>query len=166
MEALNDVVRAGKARYIGASSMYAWQFMKALMVSRLNGWAEFVSMQNHLNLINREEEREMLPLCRDQGDRRHSGGAPACARALRRGRGMRPASASGKRSAFGKTLYTAAQESDRAVVDTVGRIADGRGCRGRQGRPGLGDQQPGRSPRPSSARPGRKPPDRRGSRRS
>ena len=67
LEALNDVVRAGKARYIGASSMYAWQFMKALMVSRQHGWAEFVSMQDHLNLLNREEEREMLPLCRDQG---------------------------------------------------------------------------------------------------
>jgi aryl-alcohol dehydrogenase-like predicted oxidoreductase len=67
MEALNDVVRAGKARYIGASSMYAWQFMKALHVSEMNGWAKFVSMQNHYNLIYREEEREMIPLCIDQG---------------------------------------------------------------------------------------------------
>jgi len=67
MEALNDVVRAGKARYIGASSMYAWQFAKALQTSERNGWARFVSMQNHYNLVYREEEREMIPLCRDQG---------------------------------------------------------------------------------------------------
>src|SRR5688572_5913044 len=67
MEALNDVVRSGKARYIGASSMYAWQFMKALHVSEMNGWAKFVSMQNHYNLVYREEEREMIPLCADQG---------------------------------------------------------------------------------------------------
>ena len=67
MEALHDVVKAGKARYIGASSMYAWQFSKALYTSRLHGWTEFVSMQNHINLLNREEEREMLPLCVDQG---------------------------------------------------------------------------------------------------
>ena len=67
MEALNDVVRAGKARYIGASSMFAWQFMKALHVSEMNGWSKFVSMQNHYNLVYREEEREMIPLCKDQG---------------------------------------------------------------------------------------------------
>jgi 1-deoxyxylulose-5-phosphate synthase len=66
LEALNDVVRAGKARYIGASSMYAWQFAKALYTSDLHGWARFVSMQPHYNLLYREEEREMLPLCRDQ----------------------------------------------------------------------------------------------------
>ena len=67
MEALNDVVRAGTARYIGASSMFAWQFMKALHVSEMNGWAKFVSMQDHYNLVYREEEREMIPLCKDQG---------------------------------------------------------------------------------------------------
>ncbi len=67
MEALHDVVKAGKARYIGASNMYAWQFAKAIYTSRINGWTEFVSMQDHINLINREEEREMLPFCRDQG---------------------------------------------------------------------------------------------------
>jgi len=67
MEALNDVVRSGKARYIGASSMYAWQFMKALSVSERNGWSRFVTMQNHYNLIYREEEREMIPMCIDQG---------------------------------------------------------------------------------------------------
>jgi len=67
MEALHDVVRAGKARYIGASSMYAWQFAKAQYTARLRGWTPFVSMQNHYNLVYREEEREMLPLCRDLG---------------------------------------------------------------------------------------------------
>jgi aryl-alcohol dehydrogenase (NADP+) len=67
MEALNDVVRSGKARYIGASSMFAWQFMKALHTSEINGWAKFVSMQDHYNLVYREEEREMIPLCIDQG---------------------------------------------------------------------------------------------------
>src|SRR6266498_1051720 len=67
MEALNDVVRAGKARYIGASSMFAWQFMKALHTSEVNGWVKFVSMQDHYNLVYREEEREMIPLCKDQG---------------------------------------------------------------------------------------------------
>jgi aryl-alcohol dehydrogenase (NADP+) len=67
LEALNDVVRAGKARYIGASSMYAWQFMKALLLAEAHGWTRFVSMQNHYNLVYREEEREMIPLCVDQG---------------------------------------------------------------------------------------------------
>jgi aryl-alcohol dehydrogenase-like predicted oxidoreductase len=67
MEALHDVVKAGKARYIGASSMWAWQFAKAQQVAKENGWTRFVSMQNHYNLVYREEEREMLPLCRDQG---------------------------------------------------------------------------------------------------
>ena len=66
MEALNDVVRAGKARYIGASAMYAWQFSKALYTSDVNGWERFISMQNHYNLLYREEEREMIPLCQDQ----------------------------------------------------------------------------------------------------
>ena len=67
LQALNDVVRSGKARYIGASSMYAWQFMKALLVAEAHGWTRFVSMQNHYNLVYREEEREMIPLCADQG---------------------------------------------------------------------------------------------------
>ncbi|HTO85097.1 MAG TPA: aldo/keto reductase [Methylomirabilota bacterium] len=67
LDALDDVVRAGKARYIGASSMYAWQFARALQVSARNGWSRFVSMQNHYNLVYREEEREMIPLCRSEG---------------------------------------------------------------------------------------------------
>ena len=67
LEALHDVVKAGKARYIGASSMYAWQFAKMLYTADANGWTRFITMQNHINLINREEEREMIPLCIDQG---------------------------------------------------------------------------------------------------
>ena len=67
LEALHDVVKAGKALHIGASSMYAWQFSKALYTADLNGWTRFATMQNHYNLLNREEEREMLPLCVDQG---------------------------------------------------------------------------------------------------
>jgi len=70
MEALHDVVKSGKARYLGASSMYAWQFAKAQHVARTHGWTPFVSMQNHYNLVYREEEREMIPLCRDMGARR------------------------------------------------------------------------------------------------
>ena len=67
LEALHDVVKAGKVRYLGASSMWAWQFSKALHLAEANGWTKFVSMQDHYNLLNREEEREMLPLCVDQG---------------------------------------------------------------------------------------------------
>src|SRR6201986_5282226 len=67
LEALHDVVKAGKARYIGASSMYTWQFAKAICLQRAHGWTQFVTMQNHVNLLNREEEREMLPLCRAEG---------------------------------------------------------------------------------------------------
>jgi len=121
LEALNDVVRAGKVRYIGASSMYAWQFAKALYVSRMNGWAEFVSMQNHLNLIYREEEREMLPLCADQG----VGVIPWSP--LARGRLTRDWDESSARQdadEFGRTLYVA---SDRQVAEAVARIAADRG---------------------------------------
>ena len=72
LEALHDLVKSGKVRYIGASSMYAWQFTKALYLADLHGWTRFVSMQNHYNLLYREEEREMLPLCRAERHRRHS----------------------------------------------------------------------------------------------
>ncbi|MBS0384201.1 MAG: aldo/keto reductase [Proteobacteria bacterium] len=125
LEALNDVVRAGKARYIGASSMYAWQFMQALAVQKANGWARFVSMQNHYNLLYREEEREMLPLCRDQG----IGVIPWSP--LARGRLARPAdSGATKRSEsdrFGRLLYKRTEEADRAIIDAVGAIAAKRG---------------------------------------
>jgi 1-deoxyxylulose-5-phosphate synthase len=124
LEALNDVVKAGKARYIGASSMFAWQFAKALYTSRAHGWSEFVSMQNHLNLLHREEEREMLPLCRDQG----IGVIPWSP--LARGRLTRDWDATSERQqsdVFGSTLYAAMQDSDRKIVDAVAEVAKTRG---------------------------------------
>jgi len=123
LEALNDVVRAGKARYIGASSMYAWQFAKALAASDRHGWARFVSMQNYVNLIYREEEREMLPLCADQG----IGVIPWSP--LARGRLARPWGTDTARSdtdMFGKTLY-GDDAADRAIVEAVAGLAAQRG---------------------------------------
>jgi aryl-alcohol dehydrogenase-like predicted oxidoreductase len=122
MEALHDVVKAGKARYIGASSMYAWQFSKAQYTARLNGWTRFATMQNHYNLLYREEEREMLPLCEDQG----VGVLPWSP--LARGRLTRDWDATTERSRadeFGRNLY---QEGDREIVDAVARIAAERGA--------------------------------------
>lgn len=124
MEALHDVVKAGKARYIGASSMFAWQFAKALHVADRHGWTRFVTMQNHLNLLYREEEREMLPLCRDEG----IGVIPWSP--LARGRLTRDWDSGSRRQdldAFGKTLYLGTEEADRQVVETVSRIAAARG---------------------------------------
>jgi 1-deoxyxylulose-5-phosphate synthase len=121
LEALNDVVRAGKARYIGASSMYAWQFAKMLYLADLHGWTRFVSMQNHYNLLYREEEREMNPLCLDQ----HIGIIPWSP--LARGRLARPWDETTNRAEmdeFGRTLYG---EEDRPVVERVGEIAEQRG---------------------------------------
>jgi 1-deoxyxylulose-5-phosphate synthase len=123
LEALHDVVKAGKARYIGASSMYAWQFAKALFTSRARGWSEFRTMQNHLNLLYREEEREMLPLCKDQG----IGVMPWSP--LARGRLARDWDATSERQAsdkFGSTLYST-HDADRAVVDAVAAVAKARG---------------------------------------
>jgi aryl-alcohol dehydrogenase-like predicted oxidoreductase len=123
LEALNDVVKAGKARYIGASSMYAWQFSKALHLQRQNGWSRFVSMQNHYNLLNREEEREMYPLCADE----KIGAIPWSP--LARGRLTREWDTTTTRSQtdeFGKTLY-AMHDNDRAIVDVVARVAAERG---------------------------------------
>ncbi len=124
MEALHDVVRSGKARYIGASSMWAWQFAKAQQVAERNGWTKFVSMQNHYNLLYREEEREMAPLCLDQG----VGMIPWSP--LARGRLARaPGAAGTKRSEtdrFGQTLYAATAEADRAVIEAVDRLAKAR----------------------------------------
>ncbi len=121
LEALNDVVRAGKARYIGASSMFAWQFAQALYLADLNGWSRFVSMQNYYNLLYREEEREMLPLCEDQG----IGVIPWSP--LARGRLTRPwdeQTARSESDEFGATLYS---DDDKPVVDAVLRIARDRG---------------------------------------
>ncbi len=117
LEALHDVVKAGKARYIGASSMHAWQFAKALYISKMNGWTQFVSMQNHYNLLYREEEREMLPLCLDQG----VGVIPWSP--LARGRLTRPwdeATSRSETDEFGRFLYS---DRDRTVVDAVLAVA-------------------------------------------
>jgi len=124
LEALHDVVKSGKARYIGASSMYAWQFMQALALQSANGWSRFISMQNHLNLLYREEEREMLPLCRDQG----IGVIPWSP--LARGRLARGPDEKTERSEtdkFGQYLYRKTVEADRAVIERVGEIAAERG---------------------------------------
>jgi aryl-alcohol dehydrogenase (NADP+) len=121
MEALHDVVRAGKARYIGASSMYAWQFAQALYTADLNGWTRFVSMQNYYNLLYREEEREMFPLLDDQG----VGSIPWSP--LARGRLTRPWDAQTNRSdsdEFGRSLYS---DADRPIVEAVLAIAQKRG---------------------------------------
>ena len=138
LEALHDVVQAGKARYIGASSMYAWQFSKALYLSGARGWTRFATMQNHYNLLYREEEREMLPLCADQG----IGVIPWSP--LARGRLTRDWDAGTARSAtdeFGQSLYAA---GDRQIAEQVAKVAQGRGVSRAQialawvaGRPGV-----------------------------
>jgi aryl-alcohol dehydrogenase-like predicted oxidoreductase len=122
MEALNDVVTAGKALYIGASSMCAWEFSKMLYVAERHGWSRFVSMQDHYNLLYREEEREMLPLCQDQG----IGVIPWSP--LARGRLTRKWADVTERSRtdeFGKRLYS---DDDRAIVDAVANVAEKRGA--------------------------------------
>jgi 1-deoxyxylulose-5-phosphate synthase len=138
LEALHDVVKAGKARYIGASSMHSWQFAKALYTADLHHWTRFVSMQDHYNLLYREEEREMLPLCADQG----VGVIPWSP--LARGRLTRPWAEQTARSEtdeFGRSLY---REEDRSIVDAVLGVAAKRGVAPAQialawllGRPGV-----------------------------
>ena len=124
LEALHDMIKAGKVRYIGASSMYAWQFAKALYTADLHGWTRFVSMQNHVNLLNREEEREMLPLCAAEG----IGVIPWSP--LARGRLTRDwneGSARQQTDKFGQTLYKNVDDADRKVVERVAEIAARRG---------------------------------------
>ncbi|RCW47495.1 aldo/keto reductase [Paenibacillus prosopidis] len=124
MEALHDVVKAGKARYIGASAMYAWQFQKALHVAEKNGWTRFVAMQNHLNLIYREEEREMLPLCKEE----KIGVIPYSP--LASGRLTRDWSETTHRSEtdlIQKSKYDATADTDRMVVERVVAIAEKHG---------------------------------------
>jgi len=128
MDALNDVVRAGKARYIGASSMYAWQFAKAQYTADLRGWTRFVTMQNHYNLVYREEEREMNPFCRDQG----VGLLPwsPLARGFLAGNRTRDQKGETTRSqtdAFGHSLYY--RDEDFKIVDRVVELADKRGVK-------------------------------------
>jgi len=124
LEALHDVVKAGKARYIGASSMYAWQFAKALYTADLHGWTRFVSMQPHYNLLYREEEREMLKLCQSEG----IGVIPWSP--LARGRLTRDwneISERQKTDLVDKALYTATVEADRKVIEAVASVAQARG---------------------------------------
>ena len=124
LEALHDVVRAGKARYIGASSMFAWQFTKALYTSDLHGWARFVSMQPHYNLIYREEEREMLPLCQDQKVAVIPWSPLAKGRLARKPSKEMDESYRAKTDAIGKRLYT---EDDLSIAQRVSDVAEGRG---------------------------------------
>lgn len=126
LEALNDVVRAGKARYLGASSMYAWQFMKAIGIQRANGWATFVAMQNYYNLLYREDEREMLGLCLSEG----IGVTPWSP--LARGRLARPwaevpSTERGKTDGFAKQLFEKTVDIDKPVIDRVHEVAGARG---------------------------------------
>lgn len=124
LEALHDLIKAGKTRYIGASSMYAWQLSKALYVAERNGWTRFASMQNHYNLLNREEEREMMPLCAAEG----IGVIPWSP--LARGRLTRDWNETSERmetDEFGKTLYAGSESSDRKVVERVAEVAAKRG---------------------------------------
>jgi aryl-alcohol dehydrogenase (NADP+) len=137
LEALHDVVKAGKARYIGASSMYAWQFSKALHVAERHGWTRFTTMQNHYNLLYREEEREMMPLCMDEG----IGVIPWSP--LARGKLTRDWDESSTRSEtdeFGKTLY---KDEDRVIVERVAEIAAERGIPRAQVALAWVAQQPG-----------------------
>src|SRR5262247_450023 len=124
LEALHDIVKTGKARYIGASSMHAWQFARALGIAERHGWTRFVSMQNHLNLLYREEEREMLPLCAAEG----IGIIPWSPMA--RGRLTRDWRESTQRSEtdeYQRSLYGASEDADRRVIDRVGEVAKARG---------------------------------------
>ena len=124
MEALHDVVRAGKVRYLGASSMHTWQFVKAQYTADLNGWTRFISMQNHYNLLNREEEREMLPYCRDEG----IGVTPWSP--LARGKLTRDWDDTSPRTAGDPVqdgLYQATEQADRQVAQVVADIAAERG---------------------------------------
>ncbi|GHA16658.1 oxidoreductase [Devosia pacifica] len=126
LEALHDVVKAGKARYIGASSMYAWQFTKALYTQKMNGWTRFVSMQDHVNLLYREEEREMLPVCEAEG----IGVLPWSP--LARGKLARPWGESTRREETDQMvsrLYSKTEDADRQVAEVVADLAEKRGVK-------------------------------------
>jgi aryl-alcohol dehydrogenase-like predicted oxidoreductase len=125
MEALHDVVRSGKARYIGASAMFAWQFQKALYAAEKHGWTRFVSMQNHLNLIYREEEREMMPLCREEkiGVIPYS---PLASGRLTRDRGSESTLRS-ETDQIQKMKYDAMADADQKIVERVAEIAEKHG---------------------------------------
>ena len=126
LEALHDVVKAGKARYVGASSMYAWQFCKALYLADRNGWTRFVSMQNHYNLLYREEEREMTSLCQAEGIGMIPW-SPLARGKLTRPWEIEPSTLRAGTDAFGKSLYSRMEDANRGVVERVGQIAEAKG---------------------------------------
>ncbi|HEV2452932.1 MAG TPA: aldo/keto reductase, partial [Verrucomicrobiae bacterium] len=126
LETLNDVVRAGKVRYLGASSMYAWQFMKAIGIQRANRWATFVSMQNYYNLLYREEEREMLRLCAAEGIG-VTPWSPLARGRLARPWSEQPATERAKNDQFAQRLYSKTVDLDKPLIDRVNELAKKRG---------------------------------------
>jgi len=126
LEALDDIVRTGKVRYLGASSMFAWQFSKALHLAERHGWARFVSMQNHYNLLYREEEREMMALCRDQGVGVIPW-SPLARGRLARGASVSEATSRSQTDRFGKVLYGATADADTRVLERLDSVAKSRG---------------------------------------
>lgn len=127
LEALHDLVKAGKVRYLGASSMHAWEFAKALHLQKANGWARFVSMQHHYNLLAREEEREMIPLALDEGVGTVIWSPLARGRLARAWDDAKATARSGN-DGFADMLYTPlTEQSDRAIIDAVGQVAESRG---------------------------------------
>ena len=128
LEALHDLVKAGKVRYLGASSMHAWEFAKALHIQRQHGWARFVSMQDHYNLLAREEEREMIPLCLDEGVGTVVWSPLARGRLARAWDDARSTERSDTDGAYADLLYSPVEErSNREIIDAVGRVAHSRG---------------------------------------
>jgi aryl-alcohol dehydrogenase-like predicted oxidoreductase len=128
LEALSDLVTAGKVRYLGASSMHAWEFAKALHLQTRHGWARFVTMQDHYNLLAREEEREMIPLCLDEGIGTVVWSPLARGRLARGWDDAKSTSRSATDGAFADLLYSPAEEaSNRAIIDAVGQVAAAHG---------------------------------------
>jgi 1-deoxyxylulose-5-phosphate synthase len=128
LEALSDLVKAGKVRYLGASSMHAWEFAKALHLQKQHGWARFVSMQDHYNLLAREEEREMIPLCLDEGVGTIIWSPLARGRLARAWDDAKATARSETDGAYADALYSPAEEaSNRAIIDAVGQVAEAHG---------------------------------------
>jgi aryl-alcohol dehydrogenase-like predicted oxidoreductase len=128
LEALNDLVKAGKVRYLGASSMHAWEFSKALHLQRQHGWARFVSMQDHYNLLAREEEREMIPLCLDEGVGTIIWSPLARGRLARDWDDARSTARSATDGAYADMLYSPTlEDSNHAIIDAVGQVAEAHG---------------------------------------
>ena len=163
LEALSDLVKAGKVRYLGASSMHAWEFAKALHLQKQHGWARFVSMQDHYNLLAREEEREMIPLCLDEGVGTIVWSPLARGRLARAWDDGKATARSETDGAFADLLYSPEQEaSNRAIVDAVGRGRGGARRQPRADRAGLAAAPAGGHG--AAGRRGLDPADRRGGR--